>query len=170
MDITAYWYDPNIQPYTEHQKRLHTLEQYLFLAPMKYVVEKGFHQNIFISEQMKNLERNGSFPDGEMMTDQERSIRCELCYDMRIGMTARFAKDNGYDAFTSTLLLSRHQDHEAIKRSCQKMSDMNEVEFIYKDLRKHWKDSISISKELDLYRQPYCGCIFSEHERFGSKQ
>jgi len=118
---------------------------------------------------MENLASKGMIVDDDIMSEKDRKVRCEMCYDIRLGKTAEFAKNNGYDAISSTLLLSKHQDHEAIRRSCKKMADIHDVEFIYKDLRKNWKDSIRISKELELYRQPYCGCIFSEHERYASK-
>jgi len=169
IDITAYWYDPNIQPFSEHQKRLHTLERYLFLKPMKYIIEPGYEQNSYMVRQMEKLAANGMVDDCDIMSEKNRKVRCEMCYDIRLGKTADFAKKNGYDAISSTLLLSKHQDHEAIRRSSKKMADIHDVEFIYKDLRKNWKDSIRISKELELYRQPYCGCIFSEHERYASK-
>lgn len=169
LDLTAYWFDPNIQPFSEHQKRLHTLERYLFLQPMEYRVEKGYQQNRYLFDQIENLRDNDIIPNKELMNQDERRTRCRYCYDKRAFRTARYAKENGFERITTTLLLSKYQNHEDIRSSFKEASETLGLEFLYKDLRKNWKDSLEASGKYELYRQRYCGCVFSEHERYGSK-
>lgn len=168
--INAYWYNPNIHPFTEHERRFQTFQRYLFLEPMEYVIEEGFLQYEFIKGQIDasaSIEENEELKKSSgSMGPLQRKERCRFCYTNRMESTARFAKEKGYDCYSTTMLLSRHQDHELIRKVCNKMADRYGIEFIYKDLRKQWKDSIRISKELRLYKQSYCGCVFSEHERY----
>jgi len=95
--------------------------------------------------------------------------RCEICYEIRLLKTAELTKKMGYDAFTTTLTISPYQNHELIKKIGLKVAEQIGVEFIYYDFREGYKRSIEISKELELYRQKYCGCIFSEEERYSPK-
>ena len=93
--------------------------------------------------------------------------RCGYCIGLRLNKTAEYAAKNGFDAFTTTLLESKYQPHEYIYALGNMLGEKHGVKFYYKDFRAGWKESIKISKELNLYRQQYCGCIFSEYERFG---
>ncbi len=95
--------------------------------------------------------------------------RCEFCFEKRLSETAKAAQKNGFDAFTTTLLESKHQPHELIREIAEKCSTKNNTDFYYEDFRKGWKESIRLSKEMELYRQKYCGCIFSEMERYLDK-
>jgi hypothetical protein len=169
FELTAYWYNPSIHPYTEHERRLHTFQRYLFLRPMDLIQEEGFEQYGFLKGQIQNALSSGDDADQEnpqkMGTDQ-RKARCGFCYRKRMERTVLRAKEEGFEYFSTTMLLSKHQDHEGIRECCKEMQDESGVEFIYRDLRKQWKDSVRLSKELKLYRQPYCGCVFSEHERY----
>jgi epoxyqueuosine reductase len=92
--------------------------------------------------------------------------RCGDCFSMRLRKTAEAAKANGFDAFTTTLLISPHQKHELIKETGERAAWENGVEFYYADLRKRYSDSRHITKPMELYRQQYCGCIYSEWERY----
>ncbi len=107
-----------------------------------------------LSAWLKRIESRGDIP------------RCEACYTMRMEETACKASELEFDAFTSTLLYSRYQDHEGIclasKRSAQKYN----TSFFYRDFRPGWKEGIDRSIKMGIYRQPYCGCIFSEYERY----
>ena len=93
--------------------------------------------------------------------------RCGYCINLRLTKTAKYAGENGFDAFTTTLLESKYQPHEYIKMIGSKLAKKYGIKFHYQDFRAGWKESIRLSKELQLYRQGYCGCIFSEYERFG---
>jgi len=93
--------------------------------------------------------------------------RCGYCINLRLTKTAEYAAENGFDAFTTTLLESKYQPHEYNRKIGSKLAKKYGIEFYYQDFRAGWKESIRFSKELQLYRQQYCGCIFSEYERFG---
>ena len=93
--------------------------------------------------------------------------RCvNYCYRARIGETVRYAKENGYDAFTTTLLVSPYQKHEELKAVCEELAEMAGVEFLYRDFRVGFRDGQAKARELGMYMQKYCGCIFSEEERY----
>ena len=83
--------------------------------------------------------------------------------------TAKAARKEGYDGFTTTLLESKHQPHELIRTIAKECADRHDTAFYYEDFRRGWKESVRISKELELYRQQYCGCVFSEMERYQGK-
>lgn len=92
--------------------------------------------------------------------------RCEFCYRMRLSEAARLAKEYGYDAFTTTLLISPYQDHEMLIKVAKKAADEQKIEFYYEDFRAGYTESRQISRVMGLYMQKYCGCIFSEKERY----
>jgi len=148
-EVSALWYNPNIQPYMEHQQRL---------------------------EAMQSLARVQAFPlitiGGYDIVDYFRRVvghegdRCRYCFDMRLTKTAESARRMGYDAFTTTLLISHQQQHDWLKQEGERIARATEVEFLYADLRKRYSDSRRITKPLDLYRQQYCGCVYSEFERY----
>ncbi|KPJ63656.1 MAG: hypothetical protein AMJ45_07115, partial [Syntrophobacter sp. DG_60] len=92
--------------------------------------------------------------------------RCRFCYHTRLEATAQVAKKGKFDAFTTTLLYSKFQDHELIIDIGKSLAKRYGVSFLYEDFRAGWKEGIEVSKELNMYRQQYCGCIYSEKERF----
>lgn len=98
--------------------------------------------------------------------DYEGNNRCEDCYRLRLRNTANYAKEKGFDAFCSTLLFSKQQDHEKIKEIGEQISEQVGISFEYKDYRHLCECSHEIAKKKMLYRQSYCGCIFSEYERY----
>lgn len=95
-----------------------------------------------------------------------KKARCSLCYELRINKTAQKAKLMGFSAFSTTLLYSKYQNHEDIKRISLNISQKVGIDFYYFDFREGWEEGIKKSKEMGIYRQPYCGCIFSEKERY----
>jgi hypothetical protein len=95
--------------------------------------------------------------------------RCAVCYRMRLLSAAKLALEKGVDAFTTTLSISPYQNHELLARVGEDVSREVGVPFIYYDFRPGYRRSVEISRELGLYRQPYCGCIFSEEERYSPK-
>lgn len=154
-EVTGFFYNPNIHPYTEYKARLHALQRYTSLIPVDIIYKDEYLLEEFIRGQLKAMD--------------EGKKRCEFCFDNRLNETAKTAKENGYDAFTTTLLESKYQPHELIKAMGEKCATKYDTKFYYEDLREGWKESIRISKELELYRQKYCGCIFSEMERYKNK-
>jgi predicted adenine nucleotide alpha hydrolase (AANH) superfamily ATPase len=92
--------------------------------------------------------------------------RCRYCFELRLGKTAKEARKRGFDYFTTTILISPHQKHNLVKNIGNKLTDEAEISFLYSDLRKHYSESRHITKPMDLYRQQYCGCVYSKWERF----
>ncbi len=152
LDILGLFYNPNIHPYSEYARRRDTLTQY---AP-------GVDLEIFYPAdyQMEDFLRGVAFREKD---------RCLFCYHHRLGKTAEFAKSRGIDVFSTTLLYSRFQKHEAIREIGTAVAAEYGLEFHYEDFRKGWKEGIEISKKLGMYRQQYCGCIYSEKDRFFKK-
>jgi predicted adenine nucleotide alpha hydrolase (AANH) superfamily ATPase len=154
-EVTGFFFNPNIHPYTEYKARLHALERYTALKPVDVIFKNEYLLEDFIRGQLKMID------DGKK--------RCEFCFEKRLGETALAAKEKGFDAFTTTLLESKYQPHELINEIGEGYAKKYDIEFYYEDFRAGWKESIALSKELDLYRQKYCGCIFSEMERYKNK-
>ena len=93
--------------------------------------------------------------------------RCyNYCYRVRLEQTARDAKENGYTAFTTTLLISPYQNHEKIKEICEEMAEKYDIKFLYRDFRPGFRQGQAKARQLGLYMQKYCGCVFSEEERY----
>jgi len=152
LSVAGYFYNPNIHPYTEYVKRLQTLENYARISLLPLKVDRGYELETFLK---------GAIEQGK--------DRCLFCYRMRLEKAFREGAESGADAVTTTLLYSRYQRHEDIKRICEELADTYGVPFLYRDLRVGWKKGIEESKKLNMYRQQYCGCILSERERFGDR-
>ncbi|MFH1478995.1 MAG: epoxyqueuosine reductase QueH [Candidatus Omnitrophota bacterium] len=148
-NVTGFFYNPNIHPPSEYKKRRDTLR-----ALEKDMNIKVIYPEYIMEEYFNNI-----------TLDAGAAARCESCWEARLLYTARFAKREGFEAFTTTLLISPYQDHEIIKKIGESISDKEDIEFYYKDLRKGFKESQEEAKKRDLYRQKYCGCVFSELER-----
>lgn len=147
--VKGLFYNPNIHPYSEYKKRLQALREY---------AERSGHEMIYKDEY--DLE---GFMRGVVFREV---MRCRFCYHLRILETARVAKDNGFDGFTTTLLLSPYQDHNLIQEIGRSVGEEMGIPFYYQDFRPFYNRSIQLSKEFGLYRQSYCGCIYSEKERY----
>lgn len=148
-DVTAYFNNPNIHPYKEFKRRLNTLKDYSKNENLPLIAEEQYGLTEFIQK----------------VVFKEQS-RCPICYEMRLKKTAEYAAENGFDAFSTTLLYSRYQNHTVITNNCEKLAKDYSLSFIYEDYRIGWQEGIDLSIEKDMYRQPYCGCIYSEQERY----
>ena len=116
---------------------------------------------------VKKLRQEGIEPVGYFFNPNIHPYKeWDMRYTWRLEETARFAAEQGFDAFTSTLFYSIYQQHELMKETAEHFAKLYGVEFYYEDFRPGWQEGIDISQELELYRQPYCGCIFSEEERY----
>mgnify|MGYP003980440799 CR=1 FL=1 len=151
-DFTGFWFNPNIHPYTENQKRMDGLKKFVEDENIKMIWKDEYNLEDFL--------RKAAY--------REES-RCDFCYFDRLNYAAIVAKKGNFDAFTSTLLYSKFQDHEKIKQIGESIAKKNGIKFLYADWRKFWKEGIKISKEKEMYRQQYCGCIYSERDRYLSK-
>ena len=107
--------------------------------------------------ELENFLRSVAFREHE---------RCRICYHRRLEATARVARKGKFDAFSSTLWGSKHQHHDLIKEIGIAVGKENNVSFYWQDFREGWIEGIEMSKRMHLYRQKYCGCIYSEKERF----
>lgn len=153
FEITGLFYNPNIHPLEEYIKRKNAL------------IEVATFFNIKIIFKDKDYSLNDYFRKIVFREDN----RCFYCYQMRIEKTVSIAKKGNYDYFSTTLLYSKFQKHNLIKSLCEDSSVGKKVKFFYYDFREGWSDGINKSKELNIYRQQYCGCIYSEFERFKNK-
>jgi predicted adenine nucleotide alpha hydrolase (AANH) superfamily ATPase len=153
MEVTGYFYNPNIHPYREYEKRKNTLEEYARISGLEVIFDDRNDLGLFL---------NRTHPWG--------ADRCRTCYAIRLEAAAQEAKVLHCDAFTTTLLYSRFQKHDWIREVGQDVGERFQIPFHYQDFRPGWNEGVLKSKELGLYRQPYCGCIFSERERFAPKK
>ena len=148
-EVSAMWYNSNIHPYTEHQQRLEA---------MKSVAEQIGLPLLIVGDYD--------------ITDYFRQVagrepqRCRHCFRLRLSKTAETAQRMGFGAFTTTLLISPHQKHDLLREIGGELAQEKGLDFMYADLRKRYSDSRRITKSLNLYRQQYCGCIYSEWERY----
>lgn len=148
-EVTGLFYNPNIHPYTEYARRLEAVVAYAATADMKLIRFNDYPMEEFL--------RGVAF--------REQS-RCEYCYHNRMQHAAHIAKRGNFDAFTTTLLYSKFQDHTRLQELGEDLGRKYGVTFYYDDFRKGWKEGIRISKEMNMYRQQYCGCIYSEKDRY----
>ena len=153
IEPTLYWFNPNIHPYMEYKARRDTLIKYAEMINLKLIIDENYGLKEFCQNVISDLKN-----------------RCaNYCYRVRIEQTAKFAKENGYDAFTSTLFVSPYQQHEKLKEICEEISKKYDIEFVYRDFRVGFREGQNKARELDLYMQKYCGCIFSEEDRYSDK-
>lgn len=149
VEVMGFFYNHNIHPYTECLKRREALEKFAETADLKVIWQEGYGMVEFI--------RNVAFREAD---------RCRYCYHDRLRTTALLARRGKFDAYSSTLLYSKFQNHEMIRSIGESVGRSLGVPFHYEDFREGWRAGIEGSKRLDLYRQQYCGCIYSEKERF----
>ncbi|MDY6029431.1 MAG: epoxyqueuosine reductase QueH [Acidaminococcaceae bacterium] len=143
------FYNPNIHPYKEFKQRLHALTELCRKKEYNLIVDKSYPLE-------QTLEGMVTSSGG----------RCGFCYKMRMRYTAAFAKEYGYDCFSTTLLVSPYQRHELLKAEAEKAAAEFGVPFLYEDFRKGFEQGTEMSIALGLYRQQYCGCVFSERDRY----
>ncbi len=151
-DIMGFFYRSNIHPFTECEKRLETLQSYAQQIELKLIVDANY--------QLEDFLRNIAFREHD---------RCRYCYHDRLRATALIAKRGNFDKFSSTLLYSKFQKHDMIRTIGESVGKEVGIPFHYQDFRVGWKEGIASSKALGMYRQQYCGCIYSEKERYVKK-
>ena len=149
----GFFYNPNIHPYQEYLRRKGTIETYAKRAGLKMIYRDEYDLEGFL--------RSVVYREHE---------RCRHCYHCRLEATAKMARKGKFDAFTTTLLYSKHQNHSLIKEIGESLAKQFSVPFHYEDFRKWWQEGIRESKAMGLYRQQYCGCIYSEKERYWGKK
>lgn len=152
IEVKGLWFNPNIHPFTEYKMRLESLEelQKAWGLDLEYTDRYGLKEFI---RAVVNYEDN----------------RCGICYSLRLEETAKTAKKMGLDGFTTSLLVSPYQKFDIINEIGRETGKRHSIPFYSEDFRPGWKEGIALSRELGLYRQKYCGCIYSEMERYMKK-
>lgn len=151
--VSAIFYNPNIHPLAEYKKRKEALELFSGMDPVEVFYPRYSPAEFF---QAVNLV-------------EEKPQRCPVCWFLRLNRTAEFAKREGFDAFTTTLLASPYQDQTALKKIGFDISKDKGVDFFYEDFRPGFKRAHNLARENKLYCQNYCGCAYSELERYRRK-
>jgi len=152
--VTAFFYNPNIHPYQEYHRRLETFYQFAQVENLTALTSREDYQPEEFLRQVVFREEK----------------RCIFCYAQRLEETARIANKGNFAFFSTTLLVSPYQKHELIKEIGFDLEQRYGVEFYAEDFRTGWKEGVGKCRELGLYRQPYCGCIYSEKDRYYKKR
>lgn len=143
IDFEGYFYNPNIHPIEEFERRMENVKIFSEKENIKVHYSNDFRQEIW-EEYKDTIEK-----------------RCQMCYNLRLENVAKFAKENGFTAFSTTLLVSPYQKHDYIKELCEKLAKKYGIDFYYNDFRIGFREGQRKAKEMGLYRQKYCGCIKS---------
>ena len=149
LSLTAFWYNPNVHPFMEHQQRLQSMQVFAKSVDLPLVITEGYDMIDYFPRVVGH--------EGD---------RCGDCYRLRLAKTARHARQEGFDAFSTTLLISPYQKHDLLREVGVKVGEEEGVDFYYEDLRPGFPESRRMAREMELYRQKYCGCVYSEWERY----
>ena len=154
IEPTLYWYNPNIHPYKEYKARKDCLEQYANKINIKAIFEDEYGLDAFCKNVSNDIDS-----------------RCvNYCYPLRLNKVFEYAKNNGYDTVTTTLLYSIYQNHDYIKMYMEKLSKETGINFLYRDFRRGYWVGHEEAIEEGLYMQKYCGCVFSEEDALLTKK
>ena len=160
--ISIFYYNPNITEEKEYQKRLDELRKFISKLNFKYqinIIDSRYEPKEFF-KIAKGLEK-----------EKEQGKRCYKCYELRLEETAKVAKEKNFDFFATTLTLSPYKKTSWLNEIGENLSEKYQANYLYSDFKKKngYKRSIELSKEYNLYRQDYCGCIYSKLEREQNK-
>ena len=148
-DVSGYWYNPNIHPYGEHKRRRDALAGFAEAVDLPVIWQPGYGMTDFMRE---------------VCGHERYRERCAICYRIRLEQTARTASERGYDAFTTTLLISPYQDVDAIRRIGRELGGVHGVSFYVENFRRGFAEHHRMARKHGLYMQRYCGCLYSEWE------
>jgi predicted adenine nucleotide alpha hydrolase (AANH) superfamily ATPase len=148
IDVKGLWFNPNIHPEEEYRRRLGALRE----LESRWGLDVEYVDRYGIEDFRESLRGH-------------RGLRCEICYETRLGETARTARKMGLDGFTTTLLVSPYQRFDLIVDTGRRLEKKYSVRFYAEDFRPGWREAVRLSREMGLYRQKYCGCLYSRAER-----
>ncbi len=148
----AFWHNPNIHPFTEYRSRREAMVAYAQTIGLPLILHGEYGLRPFVQAVAADIQG-----------------RCEFCYRTRMEATAQYAAAKGFAAFTTTLLISPYQNHELLVRVAQEEGEKAGVPFLYRDFRPLFRQGQAQARALELYMQKYCGCVFSEEERYQKK-
>ncbi len=152
ITVTGFWYNPNIHPFTEYRARRNCLRQFAATIDLPMIEKNDYGLRPFVRAVAEDIEN-----------------RCVKCYEMRLFETAKTAAEQGFDSFTSSLFISPYQNHELMKEVANRAAEAYGVEFLYRDFREVFRAGQDFAREHEFYMQKYCGCVFSEEERYLKK-
>ena len=178
----ALFFNPNIHPLAEYMRRREGAQQAAERLGVVMVMADSLPENeqdwndawraedssALFSPGMKNAAlppAANPVPWLRAVAGKERD-RCVFCWRIRLQKCADLALAGNFEGFTSSLLYSRYQDHDAIRALGEAMAAQSGLGFVYQDFRTSWQEGIALSKEWGIYRQQYCGCLFSEYDRY----
>jgi len=153
IEPAAYWYNPNIHPFTEYRARRNCLREYSKMIDMELIEEDNYGLRPFVRAVAEDI-------DG----------RCAHCYEIRMDNAAKYAAEHGFTHFTTTLFYSPYQKHELLKEIAQRAAKKYGVELLYRDFRPYFREGQKEARAVGLYMQKYCGCVFSEEDRYVRKR
>ena len=152
LEVTGFWYNPNIHPFTEYRERRNCLREYAATIDLPLVEQNDYALRPFVRAVAEDIEN-----------------RCGKCYEMRLQEAARQAARLGFDSFTTSLFISPYQNHELMREIGERAAFEHGVKLEYRDFRPYFKAGQEKARELGFYMQKYCGCVFSEEERYLKK-
>ena len=149
IEVAGLWYNPNIHPFTEYRERRNCVRDYADEIHLPLVERDEYGLRPFVRAVASNI-----------------TGRCITCYEMRLEATAMMAAELGFDSFTSSLFISPYQNHDLMMAVADCAGQKYGVEFLYRDFRPYFKEGQEFAREHGFYMQKYCGCVFSEQERY----
>ena len=149
LEVAGFWYNPNIHPFTEYRARRNCVREHAQAIELPLIERDDYGLRPFVRAVAEDIDR-----------------RCVKCYEMRLFETARQAKEGGFDSFTSSLFISPYQNHELMREVAEQAAFEYGVEFLYRDFRPYFRAGQDFAREHGYYMQKYCGCVFSEQERY----
>lgn len=148
-ELAAYFYNPNIHPYREYKKRRNAFREFMEAEKISFAIDDLYDMEDFLRR-----------------VAEKPVARCVDCYEMRLRRAAEFAARENFDGFSTTLLVSPYQKHELIRVTGERLAAEYGIEFLYQDFRPWFREGQEIARERGLYMQGYCGCIYSEKDRY----
>ena len=149
QELTGFWYNPNIHPFTEYRARRNCLREYAASISLPLAERDDYGLRPFVRAVAEDIDN-----------------RCVKCYEMRLFAAAEYAAEHGFEAFTSSLFISPYQKHELMREVADHAADAFHVKFLYRDFRPLFRQGQERARALGFYMQKYCGCVFSEQERY----
>ena len=149
IEVTGFWFNPNIHPFTEYRARRNCLREYAQTIDLSLIEKNDYALRPFIRAVAEDIEH-----------------RCGKCYELRLFEAAKQAKEGGFDSFTSSLFISPYQNHELMRETAERAAEEYGVDFLYRDFRPYFRAGQDFAREHGFYMQKYCGCVFSEEERY----
>lgn len=160
FDITVFYYNPNISSKEEYDKRYNEEKRFVTEYPFPYEIKviNGKYDNDLFESTIKGLEN-----------EKEGGKRCFKCYRLRLEESAKYAKENNFDYFTTTLTISPYKNSQVLNEIGHELSEKYDIKYLYSDFKKKngYKRSIELSHIYNLYRQDFCGCVYSVRNKIG---